>query len=42
MILIDYARVVRFNYSDNELSILIDVISMIKSIASVIKKAEGN
>ncbi|CAN0222480.1 unnamed protein product [Discosporangium mesarthrocarpum] len=37
----DYGRVVRYNWSRNELSALVEVITMTKSLGSLLMKAEG-
>ena len=37
----DYERVVRYNYTPSELSVLVDTISMIKSSASLLKSTEA-
>ena len=38
---IEYERVVRFNYSNEEQSVLIDYISMIKSLSGLLRGGEG-
>lgn len=37
-----YERALRYNYSEIELSALVDVVSMIKSLASLMSKSEAN
>ena len=36
----EYERVVRYNYDQKELNVLIDVVSLIKSLAGVMLRAE--
>ena len=35
----EYERVVRYNYSRNELSVLVDALSLVKQLASMLKSA---
>jgi cytoplasmic FMR1 interacting protein len=36
-----YEKVLRYNFSDSELSVLVDVVSMIKSLSSLMNKSES-
>ena len=38
----EYERVIKYNYSKTELSVLVDVISMIKSLAAMISEKEAS